>query len=100
VGIVRDGRLVTVESIATLKQRALRKVEIRLEAPAPGVERLRELPGVRNVVIGDGVVQLDVEGSMDGLVKGLAAFPVQTLTSEAPELDEIFRSYYGSPDAD
>jgi hypothetical protein len=36
---------------------------------------------------------------MDALVKALARLPVQTLTSEAPELDEIFRSYYGGADA-
>jgi hypothetical protein len=28
-------------------------------------------------------------------VKELATLPVQTLTSEAPELDEVFLSYYG-----
>jgi ABC-2 type transport system ATP-binding protein len=99
VGIVREGRLVAVEAIATLKQRALRRVEVRLAAPAPGVERLRGVPGVRSFEAGDGVVRLDVEGSMDALVKELATLPVQTLTSAPPELDEIFRSYYGGPDA-
>jgi ABC-2 type transport system ATP-binding protein len=100
VGIVRDGRLVAVEAIATLKERAVRKVEVRLAAPAPGAERLRDVPGVRDVLVGDGVVRLAIEGSMDVLVKELARLPVQTLTSEAPELDEIFRSYYGGTDAD
>jgi hypothetical protein len=37
---------------------------------------------------------------MDALVKELARFPVETLTSEAPELDEIFLSYYGRANAD
>jgi ABC-2 type transport system ATP-binding protein len=100
VGIVRAGRLVAVETIATLKQRALRRVEVRLAAPVPGVERLQDVPGVRSVSLGDGVVRLVVEGSMDALVKELARLPVQTLTSEAPELDEIFLSYYGRSHAD
>jgi ABC-2 type transport system ATP-binding protein len=100
VGIVRDGRLVTVEAIATLKERALRKVEVRLAGPVRGVERLRDVPGVRKLSVADGVVRLDVEGSMDALVKELARFPVQTLTSEPPELDEIFLSYYGRSYAD
>lgn len=100
VGIVRDGRLLAVESIATLRQRALRRVEVRLAGVAPAVDRLREVPGVRDVSVGDGVVRLAVEGSMDALVKALAALPVQTLTSEAPELDEIFRSYYGRSHVD
>jgi ABC-2 type transport system ATP-binding protein len=100
VGIVRDGRLIAVETIAVLKQRAIRRVEVRLAAPAAETERLRDVAGVREVTIGDGVVRIDVEGSMDALVKELARFPVQTLTSEAPELDEIFLSYYGDADAD
>jgi ABC-2 type transport system ATP-binding protein len=99
VGIVRGGRLVAVESIATLRQRALRRVEVRLATAAGGLERRRDVPGVRAVSWGDGVVRLDVEGAMDALVKELARLPVQTLTSEAPELDEIFRSYYGGSDA-
>jgi ABC-2 type transport system ATP-binding protein len=100
VGIVRDGRLVAVETMTALKQRALRRVEARLHGPAPAAERLRGVPGVRDVSVGDGVVQLVVEGSMDALVKELAALPVQTLTSEPPELDEIFLSYYGEARAD
>ena len=100
VGIVRDGRLVAVESISTLKQRAIRRVEVRLEAPVSGLERLRDVPGVSDVVLGDGVVRLSVEGPMDALVKFLAGLPVQTLTSEPPELDEIFLSFYGRANAD
>jgi ABC-2 type transport system ATP-binding protein len=100
VGIVRDGSLIAVEAIATLKQRAVRIVEVRLAAPATGTDRLRHVPGVRDVQLGDGVVRLAVEGSMDALVKELAKLPVQTVTSEAPELDEIFLSYYERPNAD
>jgi len=100
VGIIRDGRLIAAEAIATLKQRALRRVEVRLAAPASGIERLRDVAGVRDVALADGVIRLHVEGSMDSLVKELARLPVQTLTSETAELEEIFRSYYGGPDAD
>jgi ABC-2 type transport system ATP-binding protein len=95
VGIVREGRLVAVESISALKERAIRRVEVRLAEPAEGVERLREVPGVEALELDGEVVRLEVHGSMDALVKALAAFPVQTLTSAPPELDEIFLSYYG-----
>jgi len=95
VGIVREGRLVTVESIAALKERAVRRVEVRLAAPADGVERLRDVPGVESLALDGDVVRLEVHGSMDRLVKALAELPVQTLTSAPPELDEIFLSYYG-----
>jgi ABC-2 type transport system ATP-binding protein len=94
VGIVRDGSLVAVEQIAALKERAIRRVEVRLAEPDAGLERLRSVPGVRGLTTRDGVVRFRVEGSMDALIKVLARLPVQTLTSEPPELDEIFLSYY------
>ena len=100
VGIVRDGALVAVEDIATLKERAIRKVEVRLTEPPTGLDVLRQIPGVRDVALHDGVVSLHVEGSMDALIKALARLPVQTLTSEPPELDEIFLSYYGRANED
>ncbi|MBD0283605.1 MAG: hypothetical protein ICV69_15645 [Thermoleophilaceae bacterium] len=58
-------------------------VEVRLAGPASQGERLRNLPGVRS--LGDGVVRLHVEGSVDALVKELARLPVETLTSETGE---------------
>ena len=99
VAIVRDGRLVAVETMASLKERAVRRVEVRL-GDSPGAwEQLDRVPGVRDVTLQDGVLRLTVEGSMDALVKELAQLPVLTLTSEPPELDEIFRSYYGGSHA-
>jgi len=95
VGIVRGGRLIAVETIAALKTRAVRRVEVRLAAPAPGLARLADVQGVRDVSVDGQTARLTVEGAMDALVKAMAELPVQTLTSEAPDLDEIFLSYYG-----
>jgi ABC-2 type transport system ATP-binding protein len=102
VGIVRAGRLVAVESMAALRERALRRVEVHFEAPVQpeAVEPVRAAAGVREWALEDGVLRLQVEGSMDALVKELARLPVRTLTSETPELDEIFLSYYGGGDVD
>jgi ABC-2 type transport system ATP-binding protein len=100
IGIVREGQLVAVEAIATLKQRALRRVEVRFAGEVDARERLRRVPGVRDVSSGDGFVRLSVEGSMDPLVKELATLPVESLTSEPLELDELFLSYYGGTHAD
>ncbi|HYU61316.1 MAG TPA: ABC transporter ATP-binding protein [Solirubrobacterales bacterium] len=94
VGIIKEGRLISVEEISALKRRALRHVEIRFAGAGPS-EDLSRIPGVRDVSVKDGVVRLRVEGPMDALVKELARYPVQTLTSEEPELDEIFLAFYG-----
>jgi ABC-2 type transport system ATP-binding protein len=94
VGIIRAGRLIAVEEVAALRERAVRRVEVRFEGEPP-VAELELIPGVRDVVAGDGLVRLHVDGSMDALVKALAHHRVQTLSSEEPELDEIFLAYYG-----
>jgi ABC-2 type transport system ATP-binding protein len=94
VGIVREGRLIAVEAVATLRERALRRVEVRFAADVP-VTELERVDGVRDVGVTDGAVRLHVQGPMDALIKALARYPVQTLTSEEPELEEIFLAYYG-----
>jgi ABC-2 type transport system ATP-binding protein len=97
VGFIREGRLVAVEGVATLRHRAIRRVEVRLAQGAPPPD-LSAIPCVRDASVADGVMRLHVEGPMDPLIKALAAHPVQTLTSEEPDLEEIFLSYYGARD--
>jgi len=94
VGIIREGRLIAVEQVAALRHRALRRVEVRF-AGEVAVDGLERIEGVREVAVADGLVRLHVEGPMDALIKELARHPVQTLTSEEPELDELFLAYYG-----
>jgi len=99
VGIIREGRLIAVEHISTMKRRALRRVEVRFDDGVP-VEGLDRIEGVRDVTVSNGVMRLHVEGPMDDLIKALARYPVRTLTSEEPELDEIFLAYYGRSHGD
>ena len=37
---------------------------------------------------------LEVTGSMDALVKALAAYPLLELDTERPNLEEVFLAYY------
>ena len=98
VGIIREGRLLAVESIATLKERALRKLEIEFGG-AIDEAAFQNLPGVRDVVIDKGVLRCTVMGSLDALVKVAARFEVVNLRSIETSLEEIFMAYYGAGDA-
>jgi ABC-2 type transport system ATP-binding protein len=102
IAIVREGRLIAVETMAGLRERSVRRVEIRLSGPPGEWQEIGTTPGVRDVTLDadGGVLRLTVEGSMDALVKRLAVLPIQTLTSEPPELEEIFLSYYSARDGD
>jgi ABC-2 type transport system ATP-binding protein len=97
VGIIREGRLLAVETIATLKERALRRLEIDFVGPVQA-EQFADLPGVRDLVVDDGTLRCTVMGSVDALIKTAARFEVHNIRSIDTSLEEIFMAYYGSTD--
>ncbi|MEV7011370.1 ABC transporter ATP-binding protein [Streptosporangium sp. NPDC051022] len=93
VGIVRGGRLVAVEDVAALREKAVRRVEFHFDAPVPR-EAFENLPGVRDLrVEGTGVI-CTLDGRPDALIKAAARFTVVHMTSAEPDLEEIFLTYY------
>jgi ABC-2 type transport system ATP-binding protein len=80
VGILREGRLVAVEEITTLKGRALRRLEVRFASPVPR-EAFSSLAGMRDLRVEGPVLHCTVQGPLDPLVKALARFPVLELDS-------------------
>jgi ABC-2 type transport system ATP-binding protein len=92
VAIVKEGRLVACEDIATLRQRHLRKVAVAVPRPlGPGdfasraaSDFSREADTSRFLYAGDG----------NGLIRELARLDVQDLLVEEPTLEEIFLHYY------
>jgi ABC-2 type transport system ATP-binding protein len=99
VAIIRSGRLVAVEEIAVLKSRAFRSLEIQFAGPVPP-EAFAGLEGVSNVVVADGVLNCDVSGALDQLVKAAARYTVVNLTTAEPSLEEIFLAHYGDHEDD
>jgi ABC-2 type transport system ATP-binding protein len=93
VGIIRAGRLVGVDSVEALRAGATRHVEAVLGGPASAAD-FEGIPGVSAVRVDGTVLQCRLDGSADALVKALAAHEVLTLTSEEPDLEEIFIGRY------
>jgi ABC-2 type transport system ATP-binding protein len=93
VAIVREGRLVVVEDVAGLKARAVRRLVVHFAAPV-AAEPFASLSGVRSVEADATALRFEVEGSLDTLVKAIAAHEVVDIVSHEPDLEEIFLSYY------
>ena len=93
VGLIREGRLITVENVDALKTRALRQIEIYFAASVPR-ESFSGIPGVRNVILENNVLRCTVTGTLDTLIKAIAQYEVVNLISHEPNLEEIFLSYY------
>jgi ABC-2 type transport system ATP-binding protein len=97
VGIIREGRLVRVGDIAELKD--IKRYDITITfANAVPADAFRSLPGVTQVAtLADGhTLRLAVQGGADAVIKNAARYPVVSLTSHEPSLEEIFLSYYAA----
>jgi ABC-2 type transport system ATP-binding protein len=94
VGIIREGRLLTVESIPVLKAKARRRLEIDFAKPVPA-KRFANLPGVEGVTVDECTLRCTVLGSVDALIKEAARFEVESVRSIDTSLEEIFLGYYG-----
>jgi ABC-2 type transport system ATP-binding protein len=101
VGIIRQGKLITVETIESLKSHSIRQLEIHFAAPVPG-DKFTNIPGVRDIVIRDNLLTCTVVGSLDALVKAAARFEVANIISHEPSLEDIFMTFYngGKNDAE
>ena len=93
VGIIRDGRLVVVESLEALKAKALRRVEIHFAGAVPR-EEFAALPNVGDVAVDDGVLSCTIVGSVDPLIKAAARHEVTNLLTHEADLEELFLRYY------
>jgi ABC-2 type transport system ATP-binding protein len=94
VAILRQGRLVVVDSLAGLRAVAVQHLEIGFVGAAPPLEELRAVPGVCEVILEGGHLVVAFEGSADPLVKAIAGYEVGSIRSREDDLEEIFLRYY------
>jgi ABC-2 type transport system ATP-binding protein len=96
VALLREGRLVDVDRVERLRERALRHVTITFAEPVAD-DALAGVPGVRITAREGATVRLTApEPAMDAVVKAAAAHPVADLVSEPADLETIFLDLYRS----
>jgi ABC-2 type transport system ATP-binding protein len=95
VAIIREGRLVRVGGVAEIKDIKRFEITITFGEPVPA-QAFKALPGVENVeaLAGGNALRLAVQGSADAVIKAAARYPVVSLTSHEPSLEDIFLRYY------
>ena len=94
VAILRQGRLVVVDSLASLRRVAVQRLEIEFAGVLPRLEGIAAVPGVRETAVDGTRVVVAFEGSADALVKAIAAYEVLSIRSRDDDLEEIFLQYY------
>ena len=98
VGIIREGRLVEVEELEALRQRAVRTFEVVFE-DSPAIAEFENLEGVRSAQLHGNTLHCQVIGSIDQLLKAVARHPVRNLVSHGADLEALFLDYYRGEEA-
>ena len=97
VAILRQGRLVVVDSLENLRKVAMQRLEIEFSAPVDSSE-FRALPGVTEAHADGSTVSVGFEGSADAVVKAAAAHDVRAIRPHEDDLEDIFLRYYRTED--
>ena len=94
VGMLNGGKLLRVDRVDALHERALHRMKMTFASPPP-VDHLKSTDGVRDLWV-DGVeLRLTIEGSTAELLEWAAPYGIESIESVEPDLEEIFLELYG-----
>jgi ABC-2 type transport system ATP-binding protein len=95
LGIIREGRLIRTGGVGEMRD--IKRTELVITFVNPiSPESFRALDGVNTVEsVGDGrTLRVTIQGAPDAIIKAAARYPVLSLTSHEPSLEDIFLRYY------
>jgi ABC-2 type transport system ATP-binding protein len=99
VAIIRDGRLVQIGTVDSLRDLSHHDVTLRFAAPVP-VESFAGLDGVTDVTAEDQVLRMIVTGPIGPVVREASKHDLLDFESREPSLEETFLKQYGRETTD
>jgi ABC-2 type transport system ATP-binding protein len=93
VALLRDGRLILVDTVEGLRRHAPSRVVVTFAEPAPP-NAFAGLPGAREAGRNGTTVTFALQGEPDRLIKALARFHVTRFESREADLEDVFLSLY------
>lgn len=99
VAVLREGRLVAVESIESLRLRARQRLRIRFADTQAATSAAGILAGIdaAECRLVDSAVEIGFAGEADPVVKAIAQFTVISVESIGGELDQVLLDFYSDP---
>ncbi len=99
VAIIREGRLVQVDSIEAIRRLAFHHVELSFGTPvAPAI--FESIPGVQDVVATGDTVSMRVNGPIGAVIAAAAPHGLVDVVSREPNLEDVFLAQYGEHPVD
>jgi ABC-2 type transport system ATP-binding protein len=94
VGIIRDGRLVAIDTVAELMRQQLKRLRLTLrDMPAPGA---LDGDGVSEIGRDQDTITLEIRDHIDQVLERALRFGLIDLETRTASLEEIFLAYYGA----
>jgi ABC-2 type transport system ATP-binding protein len=93
VAIIREGKMVAVEAIDSLRERSLRHVKITFDHDVD-LNQFSDLPDVQDVSGDARTLVITTSGDLDAIVKAAAGHHVVDLVSEKADLEAVFLAFY------
>ena len=94
VAVIRSGRLLMLESMAGLREKARHTVEVRFGSPPPA-GAFAGVPGITGVQLDGTLLRCTMQGVVDPLIKALSRYHVADLNSREADLEDTFLALYG-----
>jgi ABC-2 type transport system ATP-binding protein len=98
VGIIRHGKLIALESVASLRSKGLRTVELFFDTSVDG-SVFENVAGVSDVAVQNHHVTLSFSGQMETLLNVVTSnYTLVDISTQEADLEEIFLTYYRDED--
>ncbi len=92
VAIIKDGRLIKLQQISTLKDNNHKKFKVETKNPIE--KNYFNMVGVSNLEIKEDMVSFLFRGDINDVIKKIEQIDIVNLWIEEPDLEEIFMHYY------
>ncbi|MEH7011124.1 ABC transporter ATP-binding protein [Neobacillus niacini] len=92
VAIIKEGKIVTVEKISTLKENTYKKFKVETKSTLD--PNYFKLAGVNKLEVKDNLTSFLFKGNINEVMRKIADVEITNLWIEEPDLEEIFMHYY------
>ncbi len=98
VGIIRKARLAAVEDVAALRAKMIRRIDLVL-GDTPLAAEFEQVPGSREVTVGENRVSLSFDGNMEELLATcMKRHELHDIVTQEADLEEVFLAFYQDED--
>lgn len=92
VAIIKEGKIIKLEKISTLRENNYKKFKIEIES---GIDKdYFNINGVKELRIDGNIVTFIFKGNINNVMKKFGGIEISNIWIEEPDLEEIFMHYY------